>query len=85
MAAQITVLLDSEPTARFHQATINALRHAIDSSSIPDTRIQVVNTDAIGVIGAGVVIGPGSPYRNPRAAEAAVRTARVQGIPLVGT
>jgi CTP synthase (UTP-ammonia lyase) len=49
----------------------------------------VIRTDqldgrAISDFGA-VVVGPGSPYRNPEAALAAIRTAREQGIPLVGT
>ena len=85
MVRRLTVLIDSEPANRFHRATLTALRHAIDASGIPDTTIDVTHTDEIGVLGDGVVIGPGSPYRDARAAEHVVHTAREQGIPLVGT
>ena len=80
----VTVLLDSEPTQRFHRATVAALEHAITASGA-SIAIDVVHTDAIRSLGNGVVIGPGSPYRDPRAAEDTIRTAREQGIPLVGT
>ena len=85
MVRRLTVLLDSDPADRFHRATLAALRHAIDASAIPDTTVDIMRTDEIGVLGDGVVIGPGSPYRDARAAEHVVHTAREQGIPLVGT
>ena len=82
----MTVLIDSPPTAPYHVATIAALRHAIDlrvdrSSFV----IDVVRTDAVDGIGDAVVIGPGTPYRDPRAAEDVITAARERGIPLVGT
>jgi CTP synthase (UTP-ammonia lyase) len=42
--------------------------------------------DASGVAAVtAIVIGPGSPYRDPKAAHAVVREARERDIPLVGT
>jgi hypothetical protein len=82
----ITVLIDSPPAAPYHVATMAALRHAID---VRDDRgsfaIDVVNTDAIGKLGDAVVVGPGTPYNDPRAAEDAITGARERGVPLVAT
>ena len=36
-------------------------------------------------LGDGVVIGPGTPYREPHAAERAITAARERGVPLVAT
>ena len=70
----------------FHIATVSAIEHAIAVSRAQDrVEIEVVTTDKIGPIGDGVVVGPGSPYRDPRAAESHIRTARERGVPLVGT
>src|SRR5262249_47005540 len=80
-AVSITVLIDSPPTARYHVATVNALRYAMDDR----LAIDVVRTDSIDKIGDGVVIGPGTPYRDPRAAEDVITDARARGIPLVAT
>src|SRR3954470_7459022 len=66
----ITVLIDSPPTARFHFATLAALRHAIDRrDDHASFAIDVVHTDAIESLGDAVVIGPGAPYNDPRASE----------------
>ena len=80
----ISVLMDLPPAARFHVATLAAISHACDAIGV-DAVVRVVTTDAIGEIGDGVVIGPGSPYRDPRAAEEVIRAARERGVPLVGT
>lgn len=83
--------MDLEPDHPYHRATLVALRHAADHLSMP-VDVRVVRTDAIRSGGellagsaAAVVIGPGSPYADPDAAMAAVRTAREAGVPLVGT
>ena len=85
----ITVLIDSPPNAPYHVATLDALRHAIDAVDAPaggtSFAIDVVQTDAIGSIGDGVVLGPGTPYNDPRAAEDVVTSARARGVPLVAT
>ena len=86
MTAQITVLIDLPPEQHYHRATIEALRHAIDGRH--DAELRVVRTDEVDPVdglGDAVVIGPGSPYRNPVAAELAITTARERGLPLVAT
>jgi hypothetical protein len=89
---KITVLIDSPPTSPYHLATLEALRHAVDMrADAASFVIEVVPTDAIpdvdqvGAIGDGVVVGPGTPYKNPGAAEAVVTSARARGVPLVAT
>ena len=82
----LNVVLDSPPTAHYHVATVEALRHAIDHAHA-DIEIRVVRTPDIdlAVPGDAVLIGPGSPYDKPSAAEELIRTAREQGLPLVAT
>jgi CTP synthase (UTP-ammonia lyase) len=89
-AVVVTVLIDLPADHRFHRATLAALEHASDERQIP-LDVRVVPTDeirdAVWLAGAGsaVIIGPGSPYRDPEAAHEVVRTARERNIPLVGT
>jgi CTP synthase (UTP-ammonia lyase) len=64
--------------------TVDALDHAITGASA-DVVVHIVRTDQIGRLGNGVVIGPGSPYRDAAAAEDVIQSAREKGIPLVGT
>ena len=85
----LTVVLDSPPTAPYHVATVEALRHAIGHAHA-DIEIRVVRTPGIDSTfldspGDAVLIGPGSPYDKPFAAEELIRTAREQGLPLVAT
>jgi CTP synthase (UTP-ammonia lyase) len=85
----ITVLIDTPPEERFHAATIAALDHASKSLDLP-VEVRVVPTDTIDRAliadpGSAVVVGPGSPYRNPDGALEVIRSAREKGIPLVGT
>lgn len=84
MSRVITVLMDLPEANDSFRYTVEALDHAITASRV-DVAVRVVRTDAIGDLGHGVVIGPGSPYRDPRAAEEVIRTAREKGLPLVGT
>lgn len=84
MPPTITVLIDLPSTQRFHRATLDAIDHAAAQLGVA-VDVNVVGTDAIGSLGDGVVIGPGSPYRDPLAAEAAIETAREKGLPLVAT
>ena len=82
----ITVLIDSPSSARYHAATVTALRHAIDARDDGDRfSVSIVRTDAIDSIGDAVVIGPGTPYNDPRAAEDVITSARARGVPLVAT
>ena len=86
---RVALLIDLLPAARYHNATVAALGHAAEvlGSSLD---LVVRTTDAVdfdfdlnGV--DGVVIGPGSPYRDEATVWALVRSARERGVPLVGT
>ena len=85
---EIAVLIDLPETQSYFAATLAALEHAAASSSV-DMRPLVIRTDTLEERSiarvAAVVVGPGSPYCEPDAVNAAIRTAREQGIPLVGT
>jgi CTP synthase (UTP-ammonia lyase) len=84
----LAVLMDLPEGQPYYAATLAALDHAAQARSV-DARVQVVRTDGLGdgreLPWSAVVIGPGSPYREPEAVLTAIRTAREQGIPLVGT
>jgi CTP synthase (UTP-ammonia lyase) len=87
--SSITLLIDTPPEERFHAATIAAIDHASKRLNLPVV-VRVVPTDTIDRAliedpGAAVVVGPGSPYRNPDGALEVIRSAREKGIPLVGT
>ena len=82
---RVAVLLDLPPSARYHRATLDALHDAG-----PDTEPVVLTTDTPGLVDrvhacAGVVIGPGSPYRDEQAVWEVIGSARARGLPLVGT
>ena len=92
MTRLISVLMDLPAGHPYHLATVAALKHAIDSLGRPiagQVEIAVMRTDVIDRATDratdGVVIGPGSPYRDPAKAEEIIRGARETGIPLVGT
>ena len=84
MSRSITVLMDLPDDNESHRFTVDALDHAIAALGAP-VSVRVVHTDAVDTLGDGVVIGPGSPYLDPAAAERVIRTARDKGLPLVGT
>jgi len=85
---EVAVLIDLLEGQPYYTATLAALNHAADALSL-DASIKVVRTDQLGdgtsLPYSAVVIGPGSPYREPEAVITAIRTAREQGVPLVGT
>jgi CTP synthase (UTP-ammonia lyase) len=85
----ISVLIDLPPEQRYSAATVAALDDAAQSLGAP-AEVRVVPTETIdhrlvADPGAAVVVGPGSPYRNPDGVLEVVRSAREEGIPLVGT
>jgi len=86
----VLLLIDLPADHRYHLATLPALRHASDASGIP-VEVRVVPTDTIrdpshvADAASAVIVGPGSPYRNPDAAHEVVRRARERNLPLVGT
>lgn len=82
----VTVVMDLPPSQRFHAATTAAIAHAADAL---DARVEVrvVPTPVLDAdrLDAGVVLGPGTPYREPARAERAIAAARERGLPLVAT
>lgn len=85
----LNVVIDLGESVRFRVATVEALSHAAARLGVEPT-IQVVATERIddalfSDLGDGVVVGPGTPYRVPEAAEEMIRRARERGVPLVGT
>jgi len=85
---RIVVLMDLPPRAPYHTATVAAIEHAAAVLDVgPD--VQVLGSDAAAgdtfENADGIVIGPGSPYRDERAVWDTVRSARERGVPLVGT
>lgn len=85
----VSVLMDLPADHPYHRATLAALGHVSSDRGIP-IEVRVVPTDTIrdaqriAAAGSAVIIGPGSPYRDPEAAQAVVREARERNIPLVG-
>jgi CTP synthase (UTP-ammonia lyase) len=86
---RIAVLIDLPAGARFNVATFHALKHAAGAlDAHVDARACATDglpfdVDLDGV--DGVVVGPGSPYRDEVAVWSVVRSARERGVPLVGT
>ena len=88
MAIDITVLMDLHPDHEFHRATLRAVDHASESIEGPAHCTVLRTSDWDGQrasLGAGVVVGPGSPYEVEETAYAVIRTAREAGVPLIGT
>lgn len=85
----IVVLIDRHAAGRYADATFAALDHAITSAGVhvPVREVPTVDVDdaLIRQPGAGVVVGPGSPYDRPDAVLEVIRSARKRGVPLVGT
>jgi len=89
MAIRIDVVFDVPDPSPYFAPTLDALRHAIDAEGV-DAEVRVVRTDTIDDaylddLPDAVVIGPGTPYFAPPAAERVITTARERGLPLVGT
>ena len=80
---------DYDPAVPAHQAIPIALRRAAESLRVdvafgwvPTTE---VSSDSRIAAFAGIWCAPGSPYRNPNGALIAIRHAREQGVPFLGT
>ena len=89
MSARIDVVFDVEASTPYYAPTLDAIGHAADALDAT-CEVRVVRTDTIDDgyfddLPDAVVIGPGTPYRVPAAAEQVIATARARGIPLVGT
>lgn len=89
MPPRIDVIFDVADGSAYYRPTLDALEHAAAATGI-ETEVRVVRTDTIddawfADLPDAVLIGPGTPYRDPPAAERVIATARERGIPLVGT
>jgi hypothetical protein len=82
---RVAVLLDLPATARYHRATLDALDHA--GGEVEPVVLTTDTPHLVEAVGtcAGVVIGPGSPYRDEQAVWEVIGSARARGLPLVGT
>ena len=86
---RVAVLIDLPVGAHYSVATFDALTHAAGALG-EDVDARACATDAL-PFGSdldgidGVVVGPGSPYRDEAAVWSVVRSARERGLPLVGT
>ena len=89
-APVVSVLIDLPADHRYHRASLRALRHAADHLRM-SVEIRAVTTDAIRTTpdlttqGSAILVGPGSPYRDPDAVVDCIGAARKNGVPLVGT
>jgi CTP synthase (UTP-ammonia lyase) len=85
---RVALVIDLPAAARYHRATVDALRHAADAAGA-ELVLDVCPSETLGAVDVeqvdGVVIGPGSPYHDETAVWSIVRDARAAGIPLVGT
>lgn len=91
-ALRIAIVADRDPGFRPHPATHEALAHAATSLGV-ELEATWIGTEQLGHADGlrrledahGVLIAPGSPYRSLAGALAAIRFARVQLRPLLGT
>ena len=83
---RVALLMDAPLSRSYAAATIEALDHAAAALGC-SLDLRHLATDAAGdaLESDGVVIGPGSPYRDEQAVWDVVRSARERGVPLVGT
>ena len=89
-SAVVNLLIDYPPEHPYRRATLAALQDASDQAGVR-ADVRIVPTDTIGetgelaMPGAAVFIGPGTPYRDPEAANRVITSARQRGVPLVAT
>lgn len=86
-APLIGVIGDFDPNNPTHRFTNEALAHAgVEHAWLPTDEIGRGAAAGVGLRRfAGLLIAPGSPYRDMEGAIEAVRYARERGVPLVGT
>jgi CTP synthase (UTP-ammonia lyase) len=79
------VVGDWNPENHTHQATNAALEHAgAEFAWVPTEVCEAAVSERLDAF-AGVFVAPASPYRSLEGALEAIRHARLQGLPLVGT
>lgn len=92
MKTSIAIIADFDPESETHRATNEALKHSIAAYG-QNVEFGWIDTADLSVPGRlerlsgwdGIFIGPGSPYKNMDGVLSAIRIAREQGIPLLGT
>jgi CTP synthase (UTP-ammonia lyase) len=93
MSGQVTIAIvgDHDPSSVTHQATDASLDHAAAALGVDLARRWVPTPDLAANAGSllagdsAVWIAPGSPYASMDGALAAIRLAREEGVPLIGT
>jgi CTP synthase (UTP-ammonia lyase) len=88
----VGVIGDYDPNLRFHIATNEALNHAAKALSVP-LDCSWLPTQSLAPMTIGKALkqfdalwcGPGSPYKSMDGALLAIRFAREQGWPFIGT
>jgi CTP synthase (UTP-ammonia lyase) len=89
---RIGIIGDYDPNSRFHVATGAALQHAAGALSVP-VDVAWLPTPSLAGGGEEAILqpfdalwcAPGSPYRSMEGALQAIRFARKQGRPFIGT
>ena len=87
---RVGIIGDYDPRKRVHEATVEALEHAADALGVPvDAEwlpTEVLASDIEMMLGSDAFwCAPGSPYRSLAGALGAVRFAREEGVPFIGT
>lgn len=89
MDVRIDVIFDVAADSLYYAPTVDAVQHAAKAlGAVADLRVvrtRTIDDTYLDDLPHGVVIGPGSPYDMPSAAETTVQVAREHGVPLVGT
>ena len=83
----ISVVFDLPAAGAGFRFTVEGVRHAVDGRRA-ELAVDVIRTAELAAgraVGDGILLGPGSPYDEPRAVEDLATRARREGIPLVGT
>src|SRR5947209_2981102 len=91
-ATSLAIVADFDSKSRSHLATNDAIAHSADALGLKvesrwiDT-LELTRPDSLKRLAefSGIWIGPGSPYKSMEGALSAIRMAREQGIPLLGT
>jgi CTP synthase (UTP-ammonia lyase) len=91
-ALSVGIIGDFNPQLRFHIATNEALRHAASALSVP-IECSWLPTESLDDAGSEAALrpfdalwcAPSSPYNSMQGALRAIRFAREQGWPFIGT
>ena len=92
MKSSLAIVGDFKPDNRSHQATNEAIEHCAAAGNL-DIQSEWIGTDLLSAADGidrlakfdGIWMAPASPYRSVDGALSAIRLAREQGIPLLGT